>query len=77
MKKILVLGPGCAKCEDLFRETEKAVNELNLDADVQKIKDINEIMKYGVMFTPALIVDDEVKVTGKVPSLDEIKELIK
>ena len=77
MKKILVLGPGCAKCEELYRETEKAIIDLKLEADLTKISDINEIMKYGVMFTPALIVDDQVKVTGKVPTLDELKELIK
>ena len=76
MKKIMVLGPGCAKCEELYRETEKAIEELKLDAELKKIKDINEIMKYGIMFTPALIVDEQVKVSGKVPTLDEIKEMI-
>lgn len=74
MKKVLVLGPGCAKCEELFSQVQKAIAEMNIECDLQKIKDINEIMKYGVMFTPALVVDDQVKSSGKVLPVEEIKK---
>lgn len=76
MKKIKILGPGCPKCEKLAKLTETAVHLLNLDCEVEKVKDIQEIMKYGVMMTPAMIIDEKVKIVGKVPSLDEIKEII-
>ncbi len=76
MKDIKVLGPGCAKCEELMEQTKMAVAELGLDCTITKISDIQEIVSYGVMMTPALIVDGEAKVVGKVPSLDELKRLI-
>lgn len=76
MKTILILGPGCAKCEQLFGEVQKVVAELELECDLQKIKDINEIMKYGVMFTPALVVDGQVKSSGKTLTAEQIKEYI-
>ena len=76
MKEIKVLGPGCAKCLELMKQTEQAVSELNLEYSVEKITDIDNILSYGVMMTPALVVNGEVKATGKVPSLDEIKKLI-
>ena len=77
MKKIEVLGPGCAKCEKLMALTRDAVDELKLECELVKVKDIQVIMNYGVMMTPALVVDGEVKTIGKVPSLEEIKEIIK
>ena len=77
MKKIEVLGTGCAKCIKLEELARKAVNEIGLDAEVTKVKDINKIMDYGVMTTPALVVDGDVKVAGKVPSIEEIKKYIK
>ncbi len=76
MKTIKVLGPGCPKCQILLKNTEQAVAELGLDCQVEKITDIMQITSYGVMMTPALVVDDEVKLVGKVPSLTELKELL-
>ena len=74
--KIQVLGTGCAKCELLAEQAERAARELGLDAQVEKITDINEILGFGVMMTPALVIDGEVKVVGKVPPVDEIKEML-
>lgn len=76
MKEVKVLGPGCTKCQEMMKRTEQAVSELGLDCTPVKVVDIQEIMKYGVMITPALVVDGEVKVMGKVPSLDDIKKMI-
>jgi small redox-active disulfide protein 2 len=74
--KIQVLGTGCAKCTLLAENTERAASELGLDAEVEKITDISEILGFGVMMTPALVVDGEVKVVGKVPSVVEIREML-
>jgi len=76
MKKIEVLGPGCPKCRELMSRTEQAVSEIGLDCVVSKVDDIVAITGYGVMMTPALVVDGEVKITGKVPSVDDIKTMI-
>jgi len=76
MKKLQILGTGCAKCQKLAANTEAAAKELALDYELVKVTDINEIMKFGVMMTPALAVDGEVKLVGKVPSAEEIKSLI-
>ena len=76
MKLLQVLGPGCAKCMKLKENAEAAVKELGIEAAVEKITDINVITGFGVMMTPALAVDGEVKVVGKVPSTDEIKQLL-
>jgi len=73
MKKIQVLGTGCPKCEKVAKNAEAAVRELGIDGEVVKVTDINEIMTFGVMMTPGLAVDGEVKVSGKVPSVEEIK----
>jgi len=73
---IKVLGTGCAKCKTLERITKEAVEELNLDASVEKIEDIQKIMEYGVMFTPALVVDGEVLIKGRVPNLKEMKKIL-
>jgi small redox-active disulfide protein 2 len=75
-KSIKVLGTGCSKCKSLEKATLQAVEELKLNAVVTKVEDIVEIMKYGVMSTPALVVDEKVLVYGKVPSSNEIKELL-
>jgi len=74
--EIAVLGTGCPKCHKLAEETQKAIAELGLDCEVKKITDVAEIMAYRVMLTPALVVDGEVKVVGKVPSVEDIKALI-
>jgi len=69
-----VLGPGCAKCVKLAENAEKALKESGVEGQVVKVKDIQDIMKRGVMFTPALSIDGVVKSAGKVPSVDEIKK---
>ncbi|MFZ5995344.1 MAG: thioredoxin family protein [Thermodesulfobacteriota bacterium] len=74
--KILVLGPGCMKCNKLAEATKQAVKDLGIDAIVEKVADIKEIMSYGVMITPALVVDGVVKVAGKVPAVEEIKKML-
>jgi len=76
MKKIQILGTGCPKCKKLAENAEVAAKELELEFEVEKVTDINEMMKFGVMMTPALVVDGEVKVVGKVPSPDEIKQML-
>ena len=76
MKKIQVLGPGCPKCRKLAENACAAVEQLEPDFKIEKVTDINEIMKFGVMITPALVVDDEVKTVGKVPSADEIRQIL-
>ncbi len=77
MKNIKVLGPGCAKCEKLKETTRIAADELGIEYELEKVTDIMAITSYGVMMTPALVVDGVVKVTGKVPSTNEIKEMLK
>jgi len=75
MKKIQILGTGCPKCKKLAENAEAAAQELGIEFEIEKLTDINEIMKFGVMMTPALAVDGEVKAVGKVLSTGEIKEL--
>lgn len=77
MRKIQILGTGCPKCKKLAENAESAVKDLGIECDIEKVTNINEIMSFGVMMTPALVVDDEVKVVGKVVSPDEIKDMIK
>jgi small redox-active disulfide protein 2 len=74
--KIAILGTGCAKCTKLYEAARQAVTDLGISAEVEKVSDIQQIMAYGVMMTPALVVDGEVKVVGKVPSADELKALL-
>ncbi len=74
--KIQVLGTGCPKCKTLSERTEAAVQELGLQAEIEKVTEIDKIMAFGVMMTPALAVDGKVKLSGKVPSVDEIKKLL-
>lgn len=75
--KIEVLGPGCMKCNKLFAETEKAIAQVGKHADLSKVDKIEEIMKRGVMMTPALVINGKVKSTGKVPNASEIAIWIK
>ena len=77
MKKIQILGTGCPKCKKLTENAEAAAKELGIEYEIVKVTDINDIMNFGVMMTPALAVDGEVKVVGKVASVEEIKELLK
>ncbi|HOK09720.1 MAG TPA: thioredoxin family protein [Candidatus Hydrogenedens sp.] len=76
MKEIKVLGPGCMKCVQLYNNAKTAVDELKMECDIEKVSDIQKIMDYGVMMTPALVVDGEVKTAGKVPSVEEIKKIL-
>jgi len=76
MRKIQILGTGCPKCKALTHNVEQAVKELGGEYEIEKVTDIGEIMKFGVMMTPALVVDGQVKAVGKVPLPDEIKKLL-
>lgn len=76
MKKLQILGTGCAKCEKLAETVETAAKELGIPYEIEKVKEINKIMEFGVMVTPALVIDGEVAAAGKVPSVDEIKGLL-
>lgn len=74
--KIQVLGTGCPKCKKLAEMAETVAQELGIDFELEKVTDINAIMQMGVMMTPALAVDGQVRVSGKVPSADEIKSYL-
>lgn len=74
--KIQILGTGCAKCKTLAENTNKAVELAGVDAQIEKIEDIREIMKFNVLMTPGLVIDGEVKSAGKVLSPEDIKKLI-
>jgi len=74
--EIQILGTGCQKCEKLAESAGQAAAELQIDCEIKKITDINQIMAFGVMLTPALAIDGQVKVVGKVPSVAEIKSLL-
>jgi small redox-active disulfide protein 2 len=74
--KIQILGTGCSKCAELAKQADKAARELELDYELIKVTDINDIVSFGVMMTPALAVDGEVKLVGKVPDVDEIKKIL-
>jgi len=74
--KIQVLGSGCAKCRALTAVAEQAAQDLGLDYELEKVTDVNRFADFGVMFTPALVVDGTVRLSGKVPSLDEAKKLL-
>jgi small redox-active disulfide protein 2 len=75
--KIEILGTGCPKCGKMYENALAAAKESGVPCEIKKVTDIQEIMKYGVMSTPALVVDGAVKVAGKVPSVAEIKTFIK
>lgn len=76
MKKIQVLGTGCPKCNKLYQAVEQAAKDMNIEFEIEKVSDINDIMSFGIMMTPALVVDGDVKVAGKVPKPDEIKAFL-
>jgi small redox-active disulfide protein 2 len=75
--KIAILGTGCPKCNQVADVVRKAVERAGVDATIQKVEDIQEIIKYRVMMTPAVAVDGQVKISGKVPSVEEVVELLK
>jgi small redox-active disulfide protein 2 len=74
--KLQILGAGCAKCNALTMATEKAAQALGLQYELEKVTDLNRIMSFGVMTTPALVVDGKVKVAGKVPNPNEVKTML-
>lgn len=74
--EIKVLGTGCPKCKSLENATREVVAQNNIDATITKVEDIMEILKYNIMTTPALVVDGQVVVKGRVPSLSELKEIL-
>ena len=76
MKKLQILGTGCAKCTRLAEATEHAAQSLGLPYEIEKVTEIQRIMAFGVMMTPALVVDGVVKVSGKVPSPEEIQKML-
>ncbi len=76
MKDIKVLGTGCKKCQMLAETAEQAAKDMAIQYSLEKVTDLNAIMSYGVMFTPALVIDGEVKVAGKVPSIEAVKQLL-
>jgi small redox-active disulfide protein 2 len=75
--KIQILGPGCARCKQLAEATDQAARELGLDYELVKVTELNEIMSFGVMMTPGLVVDGVVKSVGKVPSAEQLKTMLK
>ena len=76
MKKIQILGTGCPKCKKLAENAEAAAKQLGIEYELVKVTDINEITRFGVMMTPSLAIDEDVKSVGRVLSVDEIKELL-
>lgn len=76
MKRIQILGTGCPKCKKLSENAESAAKEAGIEYEIEKITQINDIMKMGVMITPALAIDGDVKFVGKVASPDEIKAML-
>jgi small redox-active disulfide protein 2 len=75
--KIKVLGTGCPKCKKLYAEAEKAIVLSGIEADLEKVEKIEEIIKYGIMATPGLVINEEVKANGRIPQLDEIVSWIR
>ena len=76
MKRLQILGTGCPKCKKLAENAEAAAKELGVEYEIEKVTNINEIMNFGVMMTPGLAVDGEVKTVGKVASVEEIKAIL-
>jgi small redox-active disulfide protein 2 len=76
MKKLQILGTGCPKCKKLAENTELAAKSMGWEYSLEKVSDIAQIMKFGVMMTPALVVDGVVKIVGKVPNPDELKKVL-
>lgn len=74
---IKILGSGCANCKKLYTLAEDALKELNMVAELEKVEDFKQIMKYGVMKTPALVIDEKVKIMGRVPAYEEVVRAIR
>lgn len=76
MSKIQILGTGCAKCRDLTANAETAVRELGIDAEIYKVTDIKDIITFQILMTPGLVIDGQVRAAGRVPSVEEIKQML-
>lgn len=76
MTQVKVLGPGCPKCKTTYNNVLEALKQANIEADVEKVEDIEEMMKYNVLTTPVLIIDGEIKIKGRVAQVKEIVELL-
>jgi small redox-active disulfide protein 2 len=76
MKNIKILGTGCPKCKKTEAVVKEAVAELGISVEIQKVEDIQEIIKYNILSTPAVVIDEVVKIKGRVPSMDEVRALI-
>lgn len=76
MKTIKILGAGCAKCDKLYEMASQAAAELNIEYEMEKVTDMNRFIEYGIMLTPALVVDGKVKASGSVPDLEKLKRFI-
>lgn len=77
MREIKVLGPGCPKCKTTYNNVLEALNQINLEAHVVKVEDIEEMMKYNILTTPVLMIDEQIKIKGRVAQVNEIVELLK
>ncbi len=77
MKKLQILGPGCEKCQRLAADAERAAKDLGIPFEIEKVTNLDRIMSMGVMITPALAVDGVVKVTGRIPSIEDLKKLLR
>lgn len=73
---IKILGPGCPKCKTLEKVTRDAVTELGITANIEKVEDIIKIMNYGIMHTPSLVINGKVVLSGQVPSLNQVKDIL-
>lgn len=76
MKQIKVLGPGCAKCKVTYNNALEAVRQSGIEAEVTKVEDIEEMMKYNILSTPVLVIDEEIKIKGRIADVIEIKKLL-
>jgi small redox-active disulfide protein 2 len=76
MSKIQILGTGCKRCHDLTANAERAVRELGVEAEIEKVTEIQDIIKFQILMTPGLVIDGQVKAAGRVPSVEEIKQLL-
>jgi small redox-active disulfide protein 2 len=76
MSKIQVLGPGCPKCQVLYERTTQAAREIGLECEIEKVSDLQAIVSFGILSTPALVVDGTVKVNGRIPTVPQLKEIL-
>jgi small redox-active disulfide protein 2 len=76
MSKIQILGTGCKRCRDLTANAQQAVQELGINAEIEKVTEVQDIMKFQILMTPGLVIDGQVKAAGRIPSVEEIKQML-